>query len=78
MELTVLAIVDFEGGNGSRLEWQNPEPLGVQRVSAIAGLRSDWRHGVTRGNAQKKTPPAEADGETKTLPTEADEVPTQL
>ena len=23
---------------------------------AIVELRSDWRHGTTRGNAQKKTP----------------------
>ena len=27
-----------------------------KRAYAIVGLRSDWRHGTTRGNAQKKTP----------------------
>jgi hypothetical protein len=31
-----------------------------------------------RGNAQKKTPPAEADEVPETLPAEADEVPIQL
>ena len=31
-----------------------------------------------RGNAQKKTPPAEADEVPETLPTEADEVPETL
>ena len=33
---------------GGALRWN--------RAYAIVGLRSDWRHGTTRGNAQKKTP----------------------
>ena len=36
----------FPGGCASR--WK--------RAYAIVGLRSDWRHGTTRGNAQKKPP----------------------
>ena len=30
MELGIFPVVDFEGGNAGRLEWQYPESQGVQ------------------------------------------------